>query len=380
MTALSTILPRLAPQEELQPALDAFTQLDIVTDVDLHFAAHVPPRRALPPDRVDRFREQVASHLCAVSSTGNELLRQRRNRDKNSKDGQRGRSGQRFSTSLEPLDDYLDGGLDRGDIVQVTGPRRSGRTAFALYTILLHLLLHPDARGAWFDSSGSFDPHRCLAILRDVLVPRLLQLGGTFKPQGQEGEGEEPAPEELAMAVLDRLAVSRVNKSGQVLDVLASEVGKADEGNNRLDMVVVDSLDNLLGGEALQQGSAEAHASLIAFMRRLTTLARSPSASLAVLVITTLPSSLTPSRSTDSRSHLSPLSSLPYNPPLRPALDDTFAHQVDLSLLFTSATALFGPEDGKDRGFVEVVKNVRGQEGGLVAFELSDGVVLTALT
>lgn len=31
MTALSTILPRLAPQEELQPALDAFSQLDIVT-------------------------------------------------------------------------------------------------------------------------------------------------------------------------------------------------------------------------------------------------------------------------------------------------------------------------------------------------------------
>lgn len=31
MTALSTILPRLAPQEELQPALEAFTQLDILT-------------------------------------------------------------------------------------------------------------------------------------------------------------------------------------------------------------------------------------------------------------------------------------------------------------------------------------------------------------
>ena len=306
--------------------------------------------------------------------------------------------------------------------MQVTGPRRSGRTAFALYTILLHLLLHPDARGAWFDSSGSFDPHRCLAILRDVLVPRLLQLGGTFKPQGQESEGEEPAPEELAMAVLDRLAVSRVNKSGQVLDVLASEVGKADEGNNRLDMVVVDSLNNLLGGEALQQGSAEGpslrsfpdvlffslagEAKLTALFqptRRSSPLcvASRPlldlpahrlqfssvssrrskfspcrkaelitAISCSRQVITTLPSSSTPSRSTDSRSHLSPLSSLPYSPPLRPALDDTFAHQVDLSLLFTSATALFGPEDGKDRGFVEVVKNVRGQEGGLVAFEL----------
>jgi hypothetical protein len=34
------------------------------------------------------------------------------------------------------------------------------------------------------------------AILRDVLVPRLLKLGGTFAP---EGVTEEPAPEELAI-------------------------------------------------------------------------------------------------------------------------------------------------------------------------------------
>lgn len=131
-------------------------------------------------------------------------------------------------------------------------------------------------------------------------------------------------------------------------------------------------------------------------MRRLITLARSPSASLAVLVslrrdnqvgsradtrflqvITTLPASpSTPSRSTDSRSHLPPLSSLPYNPPLRPALDATFAHQVDVSLLLTSAIPLFGPEDGRDRGFIEVVKNVRGQEGGLVPFEMVSAIVL----
>jgi hypothetical protein len=38
---------------------------------------------------------------------------------------------------------------------------------------------------------------------RDVLVPRLLKLGGTFAP---EGVTEEPAPEELAIAVLDNQA------------------------------------------------------------------------------------------------------------------------------------------------------------------------------
>ncbi|GAA5867757.1 hypothetical protein JCM3774_003402 [Rhodotorula dairenensis] len=372
MTALTTVLPSLAPEEELQPALDAFTQLDILTDVDLHFAPHVSPHRDLSPDQVDRFRDRVARNLCAVSSTGNELLRQSRERHALSE-------GDRFSTSLEPLDAWLDGGLERGEVVHVTGPRRSGRTAFALYTLLLHLLLHPEARGAWFNSTGTFDPHRCLAILRDVLVPRLLNLGGTFTKV--EGDDEEPAPEQLAIAALDRLAVSRVTRAGEVLDVLASEVAAKDK-TGHLDMVVIDSVDNLLGGEALHKGSAQAHASLVVFMRRLTTIARSPTAPLTVLVITTLPSTAsgaTPSRSTDTSSQLPPMSSLPYNPPPKPPLVDTFAHQVDLSLLLMPASPLFGPQDGRERGFVEVVKNVRGQEGGLVAFELSNGVSLVAL-
>ncbi|GAA5990594.1 hypothetical protein JCM10908_003145 [Rhodotorula pacifica] len=369
MTSLATLLPRLAPQEEVQPTVAAFTQHDILTDVDLHFTPHVPLHRDLPPDQVNRFRDQIATNLCAVSSTGNELLRQSRDR--------KGKQRERFSTSLEPLDDFLDGGIDQGEIVQITGPRRSGRTALALYTLLLHLLLHPDARGAWFDSTGTFDPHRCLAILRDVLVPRLLQLGGTFAEEGQE----EPTPEQLAIAVLDRLAVSRVTKSGEVLDVLSNEVnaeGKAGE----LKMVVIDSLDNLLGGEALQKGAAQAHASLIVFMRRLTLLARSPSASLAILVITTVPSAAsgsTPARGGDTHSGVPPMSSLPYHPPPKPALVETFAHQVDLSLLITSAAPLFGPEDGKDRGFVEVIKSTRSQEGGLVAFQLINGTALAAL-
>lgn len=182
--------------------------------------------------------------MAAVSSTGVELALQSRDR--------KGKQPARFSTSLEPLDDWLDGGLEQGEIVELTGPKHAGRTALALYTLLLHLLLHPDARGAWFDSMGTFDPHRCLAILRDVLVPRLLSLGGTFADEGEA----EPSPEQLAIAVLDRLAVSRVQKASEVLDVLAGEVSSGSTGP-QLKMVVIDSLDNLLGGEALAAGKAQ---------------------------------------------------------------------------------------------------------------------------
>lgn len=223
----------------------------------------MPPHRDLSPRRVDRFRDRVARNLCAVSSTGHELLQQQQQRRRTARDSSQGGGGEaeRFSTSLEPLDAWLDGGLDRGEVVHLTGPRRSGRTAFALYTLLLHLLLHPDARGAWFDSTGTFDPHRCLAILRDVLVPRLLDLGATFPPTAAAGGTEEmveqdPTPEHLAIAALDRLAVSRVTKAGEVLDVLATEIA-AEDKTGRLDMVVLDSVDNLLGGEALQKGSAQ---------------------------------------------------------------------------------------------------------------------------
>ncbi|BGP53558.1 hypothetical protein JCM8202_005755 [Rhodotorula sphaerocarpa] len=414
MTTLSALLPRLAPHEpdlELQQSVEALARLGITTDVDLLFAPSVPPRPGLTPAQVDRIRTLVAENLSAVSSTGLGLWRDsRRHRQDQGKGKAKAQEEEeseppppRFSTSLEPLDDWLDGGLQPGEVVQLTGPRRSGRTALALYTLLLHLLLHPAAKGAWFDSTGSFDPHRCLAILREVLVPRLVGLGGSFAPPREEGDQEadkaarEPEPEQLAIAVLDRLAVSRVIKASEVLDVLSDEVrgaGAAEavavEGDTqkdrKLDMVVIDSLDNLLGGEALAKGSARAHAALIAFMRRLGTLARSPASPLAILAITTTSTSDSKTSRSDPASASAsasaappPLSSLPYNPPLRPAFDDTFAYLVDLSLLVTPAVPLFGPVDGRDRGFVEVIKNTRGQEGGLVPFELRNGRELAAM-
>ncbi|BGP45637.1 hypothetical protein JCM10450v2_001467 [Rhodotorula kratochvilovae] len=352
MTALAKLLPLLSPTEDLSLALDHLASLNIATGASCLLCA----------------RSLVSNYLGAPSTSGTYLLEQSRSR--------KGKQPARYSTSLEDLDDLLDAGFDAGEVVELCGPRRSGRTLFALFVVLLHLLLHGDKRAAWLDTTGAFDAFRCLAVLRDVLIPRLYALGGSFAGE----DGTVPKPEELAIAVLDRLAVSRVGRSGDALDILAAET-RATAKSDTLDMVVIDTLDPLVGGEALASGSAQGHANLIAFMRRLSTLARSTSLPLTIFVITSAIPSASPSRPRPPGAiqQPPPLSSLPLSAPLTPALGSTFAYLTDLSLLLTPAAELFGPVDGKDRGVVEVVRNVRGERGATVLFRLEGGVRLEQL-
>ncbi|GAA6055411.1 hypothetical protein JCM3770_006977 [Rhodotorula araucariae] len=379
MTALATLLPLLAPHDDFSLAMDRLAELDIATgasclprshacaDVDLLFSPPLPPHPSLPPDTLARLQELVTNHLGAHPSSGTYLLAQNRAR--------KGKQPARYSTSLEDLDDLLDGGFDAGEVVELCGPRRSGRTVFALYVVLLHLLLHSDKRVAWLDTSGAFDAFRCLAILRDVLIPRLYALGGSFAGE----DGTEPQPEELAIAVLDRLAVSRVGRSGDALDILTAET-RATAKSETLDMVVIDTLDTLVGGQALANGSAQGHANLIAFMRRLGTLARASSLPLTILVITSAVPSSAPSRPPAPAAQPPALSSLPLATALAPALGSTFAYLTDLSLLLTPAEELFGPSaEGGARGVVEVVRNARGERGAMVLFRLAGGVKLEQL-
>ncbi|KAJ8296238.1 hypothetical protein OF846_000638 [Rhodotorula toruloides] len=375
-TPLSTLLPTLLPHEDLSLALEVLASHGVVQDVDLLFPPPLPPHASLPPETLDRLRSLVATKLSATSTSGAYLLQQSRDR--------KGKQPQRFSSTLDDFDDDLDGGFDVGEVIELTGPRRSGRTAFALYVLLFHLLIHRERRAAWLDTTSTFDPYRCLAILRDHLIPRLRAMGGSFASE----DGVEPEPEKLAIEVLDRLAVSQVSKSGAALDILTAEA-RAQGKPQTLNMVVIDTLDVLVGGEAVASGSAQGNANLIAFMRRLHGIARSSSNPLAVFVITTL-SSPPPTHAASSRKpappehpHQSgqppPFSSLPLPNPLKPALSPTFSYLVDLSLLFIPAEPLFGGREGKERGFVEVVKNRRAQAGGMIGFRLENGVRLEQL-
>ncbi|GAA5847855.1 hypothetical protein JCM9279_006666 [Rhodotorula babjevae] len=375
MSALAKLVPLLAPDDDHSLTLDHLVRVHrITTDVELAFAPPLPPHPLLPPALLDHLQHLVTTHLAAPAMSGTYLLQQSRDR--------KGKQRERYSTSLDDLDVLLDGGFSSGELVDVSGPRRSGRTLFALYVVLLHLLLHADKRAAWLDTTGSFDAFRCLAILRDVLVPRLYALGGSFAGD----DGIEPEPQALAIATLDRLAVSNPRRSGDALDVLAAET-EATGKSETLSMVVVDSLDVLVGGEALSNGSAQGHANLIAFMRRLGTLARSPTVPLAILVVTAALPASSPSTSrapvptapAPAAGQPPPLSSLPLPEPLRPSLGSTFAYLVDLSVLLTPAEPLFGPVDGKGKTVLEVTRNARGDKGATVVFKLEGGVALEQL-
>lgn len=212
--------------------------------MDLVFTSAIPPHPALSPTSFSRIKALVAAQLGAPSTSGAYLLEQHHEHQKN--------QPTLFSSTVEELDAHVGGGFEAGDVVEICGPRGSGRTAVGLYSVLLHLLLHTDKRAAWIDTGGTFDPYRCLAILRDVLVPRLVNQGGSFAG----ADGVEPEAEKVAISVLDRLAVSRVGKSGDALDTLVAEA-EAEGTDEMLDMVVIDALDALLGGEALVGTSAQ---------------------------------------------------------------------------------------------------------------------------
>ncbi|GAA6033368.1 hypothetical protein JCM8097_006716 [Rhodosporidiobolus ruineniae] len=365
-TELASLLASLFPLEDVAPAVEAMRSFRITTAVDLVFTPSVPPHPALPPATFSRLKSAVSAHLGAPSTSGAYLLDQHHAHKAAQPSG--------YSTSLPELDDHLAGGLSLGDVVEICGPRHSARTALALYVLLLHLLLHADKRAAWLDTSGSFDPYRCLGILRDVLIPRLWQAGGSFAGE----DGKEPSAEELAISVLDRLAVSRVGKSGDALDTLAAET-RAEGKEHKLDMVVVDTLDALLGGEALGGASAQGPANLVAFMRRLSSLAQATTTPLVVLVITTATPTPAPPRSKPAAPQPAqppPLSSLPLPSPLKLVLGSTYTYLLDISLLVLPAEPLFGPKDGKNRYLVEVTRNSRGRTGQIVGFKLENGAKL----
>lgn len=161
---------------------------------------------------------------------------------------------------------FLQGGfppLGCGDLIEFVGPPSSGRTISCLYPSLLHLLENPTARLAYLDSRGSFDPFRCLEILTKVLIPTYHRTKGKEKSEDDQGEGGEIR--KIAMDVLDRVSVSRVSKSGEALDKIVEEQGNIGRGEGegqggkvtKLEIVVIDQIDDLLGGESLRVKSAQ---------------------------------------------------------------------------------------------------------------------------
>jgi recombination protein RecA len=76
--------------------------------------------------------------------------------------GSRPSAGPRTATGLGPLDALLDGGFPRGQLVELVGPRTSGRTR-----VLLGTLASVMGRGAWaalVDGTDALDPASAEAL------------------------------------------------------------------------------------------------------------------------------------------------------------------------------------------------------------------------
>ncbi|GAA6020188.1 hypothetical protein JCM11491_005560 [Sporobolomyces phaffii] len=417
---LSSVLPAYLPHEDLTAALAVLASNGLSTDVDLVFGPRfLPPNPALSPELYSRLRSFASSNLSAHSTNGTVLL-------------SRTPDPSCLSTSVPGLDNLL--GLPRGGylerkLIELVGTPSSGRTVLALYAALLYLLEQPGGRVAYLDSSGTFDPFRCLSILKQVLIPRLHERGWSFSsPQDNSddtAEGDKPRPksdDEIAMNVLERVSVSRITKSGQALDKISDDASK--DGRTKLGVVVIDQIDHLLGGEALSTTkSAQGHANLIAFTRRLSSLANSTTSPLTVFVSrASLPLVSSRSCALASKSpaiHLvaanpqpPPITSLPVLSSiaphglanaLSPPSSESWPNLIDVSLVCIKSDDVFSARGGASGGtnagarsgtgplsstarrkdmvtLVEVAKNSKGAAGtGLIGIKIENGIKLSEI-
>jgi hypothetical protein len=210
---------------------DRADQTDV--DVDLFFAdPHtIPPHPSISPSALDALQSSIRANI-APGITGATLLQHAIY----PYDGQaplQGLERPRLSTSLSGLDALLSGGWEAGDMIEVSGGRRSGKTLLVLYCILSHLLHKTDERVLFIDIAGLFDADRCWDILKFLL-------GGT-----DDGEWETRADNALG-----RVQVAKCFEAGAVLKIIGEDVKKEVEGGVVLSMIVVDSVTKLLDVES----------------------------------------------------------------------------------------------------------------------------------
>lgn len=216
---------------------------------DLAFAdlAALPPHPDLPPAILRQLQHLALGKLAAPSQSGNQVLQNSPYSHQKSPG-----STEKWSTTLRELDELLDGGFESAEVVEVAGGRQSGRSALVFYTLLYHLLTHVNHRAVFLHTSAQFDAPRCRSILH-VLVEDGRANGVTFESE----EEETLTTDELAIKVLGRLSVIHPLSPAQALEGISAELEKDEEGLARLSMVVIDSAETLLGGEALSAASAE---------------------------------------------------------------------------------------------------------------------------
>lgn len=150
----------------------------------------------------------------------------------------------RSSSRLPSLDAILDGGWERGEVIEISGASGSGKTLIIIHSTLLHLLLNPKHRIIYLDSLNSFDPHRWNSIA-EIIIKDLREQGIRFL----NSEKEELSWETVSNEALERIDVSRCLSSGNALDAITRGINDEAKVDKTLTMVVIDSVTNLLEGD-----------------------------------------------------------------------------------------------------------------------------------
>ncbi|KAK4049416.1 hypothetical protein OIV83_004149 [Microbotryomycetes sp. JL201] len=148
-----------------------------------------------------------------------------------------------------------------------------------------------------------------------------------------------------------------------------------------LSIVIIDSVETLLGGQALRDASAKGHADMVNFMTKLSGLAKDPEMPLTVLLVNT-------AHGTSQASvGALPTTRFPLHQQVKPALGSTFTYLSDLTLWTMRADKIafkpstLGADTRQDESvfIAEVVKDKRGPTGRWIAFRLTNGVQMQEL-
>ncbi|KAM0792853.1 hypothetical protein ACM66B_002617 [Microbotryomycetes sp. NB124-2] len=266
-----------------------------------------------------------------------------------------------------------------GRLVEVVGTRQSGRSALVLEATLSFLLANPRARAAFLHTFPAFEPLAFRA--REVLtnkVAKAVSAGVHFDRDGQQLDDDD-----VAISVLERLSVTRPFTSDQAIESIEAEIEQSKSGDDdlKLSIVIVDSLETLLGGQTLKDSSAKGHADMVAFMTRLDALAKDIKLPLTVFLVNTAHST------TPASVGALPTTQFQLRQPVKPALGATFTYLTDLTIwtmradkiAFKTPHSTDAIKADEDVFIAEVVKDKRGPTGRWIAFKLVNGVQVEEL-
>ncbi|KAE8540133.1 hypothetical protein D1P53_004071 [Cryptococcus gattii VGV] len=236
---------------------------------------------------------------------------------------------------VKGLDELL-GDWDGVGVLEITGPRKVGKSLLALHAALNVLVEDPQAICIWMDTEGTFTPERARKVL-----------------EAWEIEIELERNERLAQDNGSTMLQAGGHKA----------IGQADEPRTKI--LIIDNIFTHFK-DRLTNTSAQGHAELIAVMEDVADITYSQN------IVSIVINSTVACIPTNPLSRFNKLN-------IKPALGSSFTYTTDATLLVQETGKVFGMLDEEERerikkapglrGSVEVVRSRVSRTGGWAVFE-----------